>query len=257
MKNATRYDTQWFMNCRDITFISDGYQLSGTLHLSEASDPPVIIGSHGLLSSADSPKQIALANECARAGMAYFRYNHRGCGNSQGNFETDTSLESRCRDMLHAVNCLRSFGLSCNRIGLFGSSMGGAVCISMATELSADAMIVNAAPVKLDRTRRIPGVSEPLKSDLKFDLSDKLNRLHHILIFHGEADDVVPVAHSHLIHKQAQQPKRLRLFKNGDHIMSNPNHQATFIRDSTQWFRRYLLSTHHELNLSQKRKWLK
>ena len=243
MKSENKCDISIPMQHRTIIIDADGFRVSGTLHLPETSDPPVVIGSHGLLSSANSPKQISLANECANAGMAYFRFDHRGCGGSQGNLEKDTSLESRCSDMMHAVGFLKSQGLSFNRIGLFGSSMGGAVCISLANMLSINAMIINAAPVNLSRIGSLPEISEPLANNLRFDLSHNLKHLHHVLVFHGDADDVVPVGHAHLIYEHAQQPKRLVIFQNGDHAMSIPNHQQTFIRESVRWFREYLIDT--------------
>jgi alpha-beta hydrolase superfamily lysophospholipase len=229
------------MKTRNISFPSDGYRLSGTLHLPESSDPPVVIGSHGLLSSSGSPKQIALAKECADAGIAYFRFDHRGCGNSQGNLEKDTSLETRCSDMLHAVNCLKNYGLSCTRIGLFGSSMGGAVCISISEVFPVNAFVINAAPVKLDRVKSVPEIPEPLTSNLRFDLSHSLNHLHHILIFHGDADEVVPAANAHLIFERAQEPKSLKILPNSDHAMNNTDHQKVFIRESILWFKQHLL----------------
>jgi alpha-beta hydrolase superfamily lysophospholipase len=70
----------------EIMFSSDGLCLRGTLHRPSCDLPPVVIGSHGLLSSRRSPKQIALANRCCRYGMAFFRFDHRGVGDSQGPF---------------------------------------------------------------------------------------------------------------------------------------------------------------------------
>ena len=240
MKSEKKCGTPWGMAHRDVTFDSDGFRLSGTLHLPGTGDPPVVVGSHGLLSSSDSPKQRALADECARIGMVYFRFDHRGCGGSEGDFEKETSLESRCRDMLHAVDFLKSQGLSCHRLGLFGSSMGGAVCISVAATLSFNVMVVNAAPVKLDRIRSVPGISGKLSSSIGFDLSGNLKQLHHILAFHGDADDVVPADNAHLIYEQAREPKRLTLFQHGDHAMSDPDHQERFVRESVRWFGKHI-----------------
>lgn len=228
------------MKCIAVTFSADGFRLSGALHLPDAGDPPVVIGSHGLLSSSGSPKQVALANECAVAGMAYLRFDHRGCGDSQGDFETDTSLETRCSDMLHAVDFLKRQGLSCSRIGLFGSSMGGSVCISVASTLSVNVMVIHAAPVTLKHIRRVPDISETLAANLGFDLSHDLKHLHHILLFHGDMDEIVPASHGHSIHTHAQGPKRLVLFRNGDHAMSSPEHQRIFIRESVRWYQQHL-----------------
>ncbi len=71
---------------KDISFFSDGFKLKGYLHLPSTNRPPVVIGSHGLYSSSSSPKQIALADQCNRFGIAYFRFDHRGCGGSEGKF---------------------------------------------------------------------------------------------------------------------------------------------------------------------------
>ena len=88
---------------KNISFFSDGFKLKGTLHLPSTHRPPVVIGSHGLYSSSGSPKQIALADHCNQLGIAYFRFDHRGCGASAGKFEEVTSREARCRDLSDAM----------------------------------------------------------------------------------------------------------------------------------------------------------
>lgn len=231
-----------------LTFDCNGYLLTGTLHLPDEKDSPVVIGSHGLYSSSRSPKQITLGTRCAEAGIAFFRFDHRGCGDSQGDIRKDTTLHFRCVDLLKAVEALKKEGLSCSRLGLFGSSFGGVVCMSVAKELSARALVINAAPVKSGRIldalqqsdQSKPKTSVLFKKTLRFDLEHLLTDLHHVLIFHGDADDVVPVGEARLIHALAGKPKRLIVFENGDHVMSHPAHQETFARESLQWFRQHL-----------------
>ena len=60
--------------CIEVTFSSNDYRLKGVPHLPSIKSPPVVIGSHGLLSNRDSPKQIELAHRCNANGIAYFRY---------------------------------------------------------------------------------------------------------------------------------------------------------------------------------------
>jgi len=231
-----------------LSFDCNGYILAGTLHLPDEKNPPVVIGSHGLYSDSQSPKQVTLGDLCAEAGIAFFRFDHRGCGKSQGDIRKDTSLHLRCIDMMKAVEALIKEGLSCTRIGLFGSSFGGSVCISVAKELSARALVLNAAAVKSGRILNDleasdsskPKTSILFKKTFRFDLDHLLKDLHHVLIFHGDADDVVPVGEAQMIHTLAGDPKRLIIFENGDHVMSNPVHQETFARESIQWFREYL-----------------
>ena len=132
----------------ELTFEADGFALRATLHLPTTPEPPVIIGSHGLLSDRSSPKQVALAEACTAEGMAFLRIDHRGCGQSAGRLEEDTSLEARANDVLHAIRFLESRPDLSKRVGLFGSSMGGAVCLQVAGCRTIDALVTFAAPVR-------------------------------------------------------------------------------------------------------------
>ena len=233
---------------KDISFFSDGFKLKGYLHLPPTNRPPVVIGSHGLYSSSSSPKQIALADQCNRFGIAYFRFDHRGCGSSEGQFEEVTSLEARCRDLIDAVSVISGRTDIGDRFGLFGSSMGGTVCLSVASELGANTLVTFAAPIRSRIIEKGLPISENSVSPeifldtrkRRFDISDRLPEISNILIFHGEADDVVPVSHAEEIHKLVKQPKQLIKQKQGDHPMSNEAHQKVFIREASLWFRQGL-----------------
>ena len=234
--------------CKEITFLSGEFLLKGTLHLPTIDRPPVVIGSHGLLSSSSSPKQIELALKCTECGIAFFRFDHRGCGQSEGAFQEVTSLEARCIDLVSAVKCIQSRSDIGNRLGLFGSSMGGAVCISAASLSAVDAMVTFAAPVRsssileaLEKTNdsnAIPPLFE--EKYLLSDLSDKLSNLHHILIFHGDSDNVVPPSNAQEIYSKAGEPKKLIMQRQGDHRMSTKEHQKNFIKEAVNWFKTHL-----------------
>jgi uncharacterized protein len=225
----------------EIEFRADGLRLRGTLHLPESLPAPVVVGCHGLLSDRRSPKQVALAAECGRRGLAYFRFDHRGCGESQGRLETDTSLENRVSDLLHAIRHLYRRSDIQKRLGLFGSSMGGAVCIRAGAPSGAAALVACAAPVRSRPLKAAfcPAVPHARMVSLlnkEFDLIDDLPRTRNILLFHGDADEVVPVAHAHEIYRSAAAPKRLIIQENGDHPMSDPRHQQEFIHAAALWF---------------------
>jgi alpha-beta hydrolase superfamily lysophospholipase len=220
------------MKILSITFQADGFTLHGRLHLPDAERPPLVIGSHGLLSSSDSPKQVALAKECNRAGIAYFRFDHRGCGNSEGSLEKDTSLQARVNDLESARQAIMSSGMTFRETALFGSSMGGAVCLAFAAVHPVFAIVTAAA------LYRSTGIIDRPDMRLHFDLSESLPKIGNILIFHGDADDVVPPSHARAIYAAARQPKRLILQKNGDHRMSSTSHQEEFVRTAAAWFRK-------------------
>ncbi len=233
---------------KKISFLSDGLLLKGVLHLPAEDHPPVIIGSHGLLSDSSSPKQIELARQCNAFGIAFFRFDHRGCGESEGVFQEVTSLDARCNDLISAIKAIQAEDNTGNTLGLFGSSMGGAVCLSVANAVKADAIVTFAAPVRIDsivKHSELPHdatISSPLFDQiyLQFDISNKLSNLNHILIFHGDSDDVVHPSNAHEIYSKAGEPKKLIIQKGGDHRMSDKKHQDNFIQEAASWFKKWL-----------------
>lgn len=237
------------MNQINITFESNGFLLKGMLHLPETNLPPVVIGSHGLLSNSYSPKQIALARECNTHGIAYFRFDHRGCGQSDGVFNEITSLNGRRNDLVSAVKIIQMRKDIGKKIGLFGSSMGGAVCISVADVLEIDAWVTYASPVRSSSITTALKKSDdadkikPLLDQkyLKWDISDQLKHLHHIFILHGDSDKIVPPTNAHEIFTKSSNPKKLILQKGGNHLMSNKKHQKDFLREAVNWFKKWLI----------------
>jgi alpha-beta hydrolase superfamily lysophospholipase len=233
------------MRAFDLEFAStDGIRLAGTLHTPDRLPCPLVIGCHGLLSDRRSPKQIALAEACCTAGIAFFRFDHRGCGDSDGSLERDTSLEARCRDLTGAMDHMAGRADLGRPFGLFGSSMGGAVCLATASRRDVGPIVTFAAPVRSgpllaaatakgvppDMQRMAEVLGEP------FDLASALPRIRRLLVVHGDSDRVVPAAHAHEIHAGAGAPKRLVIQPGGDHLMSNPHHQGEFLCIALEWF---------------------
>ena len=240
-----------------ITFSADEFLLKGTLHLPSADKPPVVIGSHGLFSSSDSPKQIELARQCSANNIAFFRFDHRGCGESKGVFGDVTSLNARCNDLASAIKTILDRNDTGDRIALFGSSMGGAVCLSVLNRSDIkkliDSIVVFAAPIKSSSIINVlekPGdsnmpelITELIteqafdKNSLKFDVSDMLSGIQNILIFHGDSDTVVPPSQGREIYRKAGKPKKLIIQRHGDHLMSDTAHQEKFIEEAVAWFK--------------------
>ena len=231
-----------------LSFLSNGLHLKGFLHLPKTDQPPIIIGSHGLFSSGNSPKQIALAQKCTDLGIAYFRFDHSGCGESEGEFRKVTSLESRVSDLLNAVQAVKEYPITDDNIGVFGSSMGGAAALALTQKTKIKAIVTVAAPI-----RSAPVLTEaessgdlrglPIsfyKNQLSFDISENLSGISRILIFHGDTDKVVPVSNAHELYNKASSPKKLVIQENGDHPMSDIHHQIQFLRSSADWFNRWL-----------------
>ena len=226
------------MICEQISFQSDKLSLSGMLHRPEVEQPPLVIGCHGLLSSSESPKQIELAKACNALGIAFFRVDHRGCGQSEGLFKDVTSFEGRCNDLKSALSQMRARSDLGRKRGFFGSSLGGAVCLAVAVEYAPSALVTVAAPI---RSRSIVTPEDPSGAFnprlLRFDIKAKISKISKLYIFHGDTDAVVPPSHAVEIYNRAGEPKKITLQNNGDHRMSKRSHQKTFVSAAAGWFR--------------------
>lgn len=231
---------------RTLLFDVDGFRLVGCLHLpDDVPQPPVVIGCHGLFANRESPKQTRLAELCSANGIAYFRFDHRGCGESQGRFAKVTSLPARCRDLYHAIRLMETHPGNGPLLALFGSSFGGSVVLGVSTQKRIPAVVTFAAPIHslsqpLDALPELsdyagePGFSERMK----FDLRPALAAVSNILIVHGDRDVVVPVAHSRELLSRCSPPKKLLIQADGDHPMSSPEHQGQFGDAFLEWITR-------------------
>ncbi len=253
-----------------IEFTSENKLIKGVLHLPEQNKnllskpgtkpcrstnikyekPCIVIGSHGLEGSKESDKQIALAKALPMEGIAFLRFDHRGCGESDGDFKTDTSLDKRSMDMVNAVKYMLSLKITNGKIALFGSSLGGSTCIAAWQKLvlagikPAGAVLCSAL-VKSRTVKKIPFKGNNrrpalpfdfFKKNLLFDLSRQISFMNNVLIFHGDRDETVPVQNAREIYINTNSPKKLIIHKNGDHRMSSKKNQREFLKESIAWF---------------------
>ncbi len=226
-----------------LQFRCEGFNLTGTLHLPEVPNPPVVIGSHGLLANRNSVKQISLATACNRAGLAYVRFDHRGCGDSDGQFLEVTTLSARVNDLYHAVKTMQQLSQTGPLAALFGSSFGGTVVLDYAAQYAVPALVTYAAPINStsihhgnirDNDGQSPS-SDLLTDALAFDISPRIASAKNILICHSQGDETVPVSHAKEIYRLCENPKELLIFEGGDHRMSDPSHQHDFEHRFIDW----------------------
>ncbi len=109
-----------------------------------------MIASHGLLSSKDSDKYIALGEALSQKGMALLRFDFRGCGESDGKWEENT-VSGRIADLKSAIDWVRPSLALGDRIGLLGSSLGGYVTLIVASaDREIRAAVMWSTPFHLD-----------------------------------------------------------------------------------------------------------
>lgn len=96
------------MRIEKVSFNSEGHRISGILHLPDREHPPCVIASHGLLSSKNSEKYIALGERFSREGIAMLRFDFRGIGESEGR-EEDNTISNKLVDLGSAIDFIRSY----------------------------------------------------------------------------------------------------------------------------------------------------
>jgi alpha/beta superfamily hydrolase len=235
------------MKTENVTFESEGQKIAGTLHLPEKKNSPCVIASHGLLSSKDSEKYVALGERFSQEGIAMLRFDFRGIGESEGRMEDDT-ISRRIMDLGSAIEWIRSHKDVGKRIGLLGSSLGGYVSLIKASmEEKIRAVVIWATPFHLDDLRSNKGTEgHPLPEEAFFEdlpkhrLLPLLPRVSNCLVIHGEKDELVPVDQAWEIFHSLGAPKEIRILEGADHRLTDPAHRSHAIELSTAWFKRSL-----------------
>ncbi len=235
------------MTIQRITFSSEGEKVAGILHLPERENPPCVIASHGLLSSKDSEKYIALGSRLSLEGIAMLRFDFRGIGESEGRIEDDT-VSRRILDLGSAIGFIRSRRDLGNRIGLLGSSLGGYVSLIKASmDKEIRAIVIWATPFHLDDLKSNKGAEgHPLPDEAFFKdlpkhrLLPLLPKVSNCMVIHGEKDELVPVDQTWEIFNSLAAPKEIHVIEGADHRLTEPAHRGRAMELSAEWFKKYL-----------------
>lgn len=146
-------------NEKTITFQSDRQHLSGSIHVPRKKQIGAIILCHGYFQSnrfGPANMHVEIARRLSSQGILCLRFDFRGCGESQGNFESST-YDDFISDLINSVDFLcEMYSLTRDQIGLIGHSMGANVALSTALKLGVTPYIVLIAPVvtkDLDQVR--------------------------------------------------------------------------------------------------------
>jgi len=218
------------------------YELVGVLRLPTVETSVCAITCHGLISSKDSEKYATIAHVFGERGMAVFRFDFRGCGESKG-MPKETTLTHRIEDLQAALDFVEGQGFK--RVGVMGSSLGGCVAILTASEDERiKALATWATPAYLTGlfseaiVQRFPRL---LKDAKRYSITESLRRVNRpILIIHGSLDEQVPPSHAEAIYRAANEPKSLQIIEGADHAFTNPLHRGRAIGLTLEWFKKYL-----------------
>ncbi|GGL60835.1 alpha/beta hydrolase family protein [Wenxinia marina] len=129
-------------NETDVTFLSGGQEVIGTLALPEGEPAPVVLLLHGFTGTRDELASDAVpggvfghaAAVLAEAGYASLRIDFRGSGESLADLTfADTTFEGQVQDALAAIDYLRTLdSVATDDLYLVGWSQGGLVATATA-----------------------------------------------------------------------------------------------------------------------------
>ena len=238
----------------------NGDTLSAVLHHPAHGARGAAILCHGMESAKNSEKLIFLAQALAERGIPALRFDFRYVGASSGKF-ADITYSGEVEDLKTAYDFVQS-----RRLGptvLFGSSMGGTVALLFAAQEPDIAAIVTLAapvhpenfptrvltPTQLEHWRErgyITYNGRRLNVSLLADLEtlEVLQRAQLIrcpvLILHGDADEVVPVAEAYELHDCLPGLKQLSIFTGIDHRFSNPLVMQQAMSQALDWLAKHV-----------------
>ena len=243
---------------------SHGVVLSGILNdADKGTDAPIILLCHGFNSNKNNSTHSRLAPLLAAQGIASFRFDFFGHGESGGKFE-DITLSEAIYDLEHALTFVKSKGYS--RIGLLGSSFGGMTALLFAAKHPELFATVLKCPVSDYLGKIIAQKSKREISEWKMQgfipylrSTGEAFRLNYtffedtekhdgyiaapkltmpVLIVHGDADITVPLAQSEKTASLIPNCK-LEIIPSADHRFTQPEHFERMIGLIVEFFRQY------------------
>jgi len=236
---------------KDKFFFSNdkGMKLCGIISVPEASvKPPIITLCHGLSTSKDGRTYTRLESMMNRKGIATFRFDFFGHGESEGKFE-DITISEAVKNVIKAIQILKNSGYS--KIGLIGSSFGGYASLIAASQrpdlillalkspvsdylglLIAKDQAIDIAHWKHDGFITLNGIEgQRLKLNYSFfqdaatiESYEAIKKIKTpTLIVHGDEDKTVPLEQSRECARMMEDC-RLEVIKGADHTYTQPGH---------------------------------
>lgn len=249
-----------------LTFQDDkGRRISAVLSRSSRPGPAAVVLCHGFLSSKNSTTNKALTRMLNAAGIATFRFDFFGQGESDGPFE-DITVSLAIGQAHAAVSLIRQQGYE--RIGLVGSSFGGLVAILTTAQRQDIACLALKCPVvdfaeelrlefgpdelaRWQSTDTIPNLMGGTgRVRLKYSLYEDCQKqvayepaariVAPTLIVQGACDELVPLHQSQRLLSALRGPKRLDLLPEADHQFTRGEDFRTMTAAITDWLAGHL-----------------
>jgi len=250
---------------KPVTFESKGQQIVGMLHLPGGTTRvPAVLLLHGFTGHKGEIHQIfvKLARRLAAQGIACLRFDFRGSGDSEGNFE-DMTVRSQVMDALEAMKFLaKQKRVNARRIGLVGFSLGAANAAHVVAKegdrvkslvlwspvaegggildgfSTPEAVAALAQTGTTDYGANLVGVEFIRQfADMK-PVREAAKSKCPVLLVHGSEDETVPVEHAEMYERALQANKRLVkkvIIAGADHCFSRCVWEHRVLNETLDW----------------------
>jgi len=254
---------------KPVTFTNNGEQIIGILHvpdsLKKENKAPAIAMFHGFTGHKSEAHRffIHVARALCNAGYIVLRFDFRGSGDSDGEFE-DMTVPEEVSDAVRAIDFLSDLTITDpKKIGVIGLSMGGRVAAILASrDKRIKFIILYSAALdslkeeflsrleKRDLKKLEDGEAvhigngwylkkrffETVDSPVPLEVLDKIEI--PTLIIHGDSDKVVPLdaaKKGYRILRTLHRKNELYIVKGGDHTFTRKEHTQEVIEKTLNW----------------------
>ena len=182
-------------------------------------------GAGSQIGSASTAYRVRLLRD---AGLNVLAVEYRGYGFSREHTLTEDGLYADARAGWNYLRDVR--GVPRDRIAIWGYSLGGSVATHLAVAVAPAALITEATGISVRSIghQRYPWLTGSVFMRNRFDNLSRASKLHlPWLLYHGEADEIVPFSHAEQLVSKAPQARLVRL---------QANHLGVEGADSTKAF---------------------
>jgi esterase/lipase len=249
---------------KEISFKSDEFILSGVLATPDAATDKIAILCHGFTSNKKTSKYIELTDRLIKNGIATFRFDFFGHGESEGDF-AEITVSKAVQNILDAISFVKTERYS--KIGLLGSSFGGgASTVATSKIIGLKALVLISPACDYLEVESIRKTKEEIQEWQKNGYTAHINstgksfKLNYLfledaikncpfnfakeikiptLIIHGDNDNIVPIGQSQHLNKLIKNSK-LQVISSADHLYSNHLHNMHLLEITESFFIREL-----------------
>ena len=245
------------MHENPITFLSEGHQIVGMLHLPEQSDQRVLILCHGLGGNKVEGNRIFVeaARRFSEKGYAVLRFDFYGSGDSEGEFQ-DTTISHNVENLKDAIKFVRAQDYT--KVCVLGLSLGAATAILTMADEPYDSLITcsavadtrslfdSRAPESIKKNEDIQVYEHDgwqirrrfWEDALRYDVLRSFSTIKiPKLILQGDADDAPFLEGFKALQRIASPPCEFYIFPGVGHTFKNSKDRNHFYQIVLRWLR--------------------